>query len=896
MGWSRFVRRGWWDDERARELQDYLAHEIDDNVARGMSRDEAARAAHRKLGNPTLIREEIYEMNTLRFAETAWQDVRYGLRLLRRNPTFAIVAVLTLALGTGANAAIFQLVNALRLRPLPVERPRELVSIDVNTNGKGHVGWGMSRRAIITEPLWRAISAEPQAFSKVFAFGVTTWNLATDGEYRPAQGLYVSGGFFEGLGVRAQIGRVLTEADDRNGCGNPGAVLTHGFWQARDGGNPNVVGQPITLDGHAFEIVGVTPPGFFGVEVGRAFDVAVPLCAEPVIRGEHSGFGHAERWFLDSMGRLKPGWTVERASAHLAAISPAIFAANVPPTYNAETARNYVAFRFSAVPASTGVSGLRRAYATQLWVLLGATALVLLIACANLANLMLARATAREREIAVRLAIGASRRRLVRQMLSESLIIAAAGAACGSLVARWLSQTLVAFLNTGNNRVFLDLTPDWRVLGFITLVAVTACLTFGLSPALTATGNDPARSMQAGGRSQTDSRERYSTRRALVVVQVALSTVLIVGALLFGRSLQKLTTVDPGFRTEDIVALGVDLRQTSVKPEARMQAYEQIAARVRATPGVRHAAQTFITPMSGSSWNERVVIGGAVKDGTVHLNRVSGDYFQTMDTALLAGRTFDSRDRLGAPEVAIVNQAFARRHFPNRSPVGQSFQLEASPGRPQPSYQIVGLVRDTKYVELREAFTPIAYFAAAQDDEPSPFIDMLVRSDLPAASLTPALTRAITDAAPGATVSYETISGYIRDSLVTERLMASLSGFFGLLAMLIATIGLYGVISYMVTRRQVEIGIRMALGADPRNVVRMVLGESGILLALGVVIGVALAVLSAQYARSLLFDLAPWDPASFVLAAGALALVSLLAAWIPARRASRVAPTIALRE
>src|SRR5262245_138646 len=408
----------------------------------------------------------------------------------------------------------------------------------------------MNRRPIVSEPVWRALSANAQGFSSIFAFGVTRWNTATDGEYRPAPGLYVTGRFFDGLGVKPHIGRLISAADDRAGCANPGAMLSYGFWQSHYGGSASALGQTIALDGRAFPILGVTPRGFFGVEVGRAFDVAMPLCAEPLIRGETSGFGHAERWFLDPLGRLKQGWTFERAAAELAAISPGIFATHVPTTYNAAYAKEYVAFRFVPKPAATGVSDLRKTYGAQLWVLLGATALVLLIACANLANLMLARATAREREIALRLAIGASRRRLIRQMLSESLLIAGFGALAGALLARWLSAALIGFLSTQNNRIVLDLAPDWRVFGFIALVAAGACLLFGLSPALTATGTNPGRSMQAGGRSLTDSPERFAIRRALVVVQVALSMVLVVGALMFARSLGKLTTVDPGLRTD----------------------------------------------------------------------------------------------------------------------------------------------------------------------------------------------------------------------------------------------------------------------------------------------------------------------------------------------------------
>ncbi|HEY0876322.1 MAG TPA: ADOP family duplicated permease, partial [Vicinamibacterales bacterium] len=611
--------------------------------------------------------------------------------------------------------------------------------------------------------------------------------------------------------------------------------------------------------------------------------------------GADTGIGHSDVWFLDIMGRLAPGVTMETADAQLAAISPAVFEATVPARYTPETARSYRAFTFTATPAGKGVSGLRNAYATQLWVLLGATGLVLLITCANLANLMLARATAREREIGVRLAIGASRRRIVRQMLSESFLIAVLGAISGALLAAWLSQSLVAFLSTENRQLFLDLTPDWLVYAFIAGLAVLACLLFGLSPALKATATDPGKSIQSGGRSSTDSHERFTLRRALVVVQVALSMVLIVGAVLFARSLQNLVTVDPGFRTQGILAVDVDVRRTSVDPDARMQTYAQILERVRAVPGVQHAAEAFIVPLSGSGWNQNIVIDGVQQQGNVNFNRVGADFFRALDTAILAGRPFGPEDRAGTQPVVIVNETFAKKYFGGANPVGRTFQIVGRADEDRPHFQIVGLVRDTKYFGLREEFPPTGFFPAAHETDAGPYLDFIVRSDLPLASLTPTLTRTVREVAPGSTVAYESLSTYVRDSMVTERLMASLSGFLGVLATIIATIGLYGVMSYMVTRRKVEIGIRMALGADPRSVVRMVLGESGVLLGVGVVIGVALAIAASKWAASLLYGLQPWDPASIAIAVAALGIVSVIAAWIPARRASRLAPTVALR-
>jgi putative ABC transport system permease protein len=475
-------------------------------------------------------------------------------------------------------------------------------------------------------------------------------------------------------------------------------------------------------------------------------------------------------------------------------------------------------------------------------------------------------------------------------------LIAGLGATGGVLLSRWLSHSLVSYLGTGGGTRAIDLTADWRVFGFIMLVAVGTCLIFGLSPALKATRTDPGKTMHAGGRSSTDAHDAMTLRRALVVVQVALSMVLVVGAVLFGRTLRNLATTDLGFRTGGIVAATVDVQRANIDRDALPAVYQQIVERMRAVPGIEHASEVFLAPLSGATWDGKIVVGGAAQNAMVNFNQIGAEYFRTMDIPLLEGRTFDATDRPGTPLRAVVNEAFARRYFGGRSPVGQTFQQEAQPGSPQPAYHIIGLVKNTKYTNLREPFAPIAYLSWTQESQPPPFVHVVFRSDLPLAALRGPLTQAVLGAAPGTSVAYRVVTNYISESLVTERLMATLSGFFGVLAMLIASIGLYGVMSYMVTRRKVEIGIRMALGANPADVIRMVLAESGMLLIAGVVVGASLAVAASHYAATLLFGLKPWDPASFAAAATTLALVSLLAAWLPARRASRLAPTVALRE
>jgi putative ABC transport system permease protein len=896
MGILRFFRRSRWDEERARELESYLAEETADNVARGMSADEARVAAYRRLGNPTRIREEIYTMNTLGFVETTWQDVRYGVRLLRRNPTFAIVAILTLALGTGANTAIFQLVDAVRLRKLPVDRPEQLAEIRITKSPHGRTGRFNGRWPMLSYPLYREIRERQQVFTDVVAWGSTSFDLALGGESRPAEALWVSGNFFPMLGVRPAVGRLLAPSDDVKGCRAPGVVLGYPFWQREYGGDMSIVGRDIQLDGHHVEIIGVVSANFFGVDVGRAFDVAVPICAEPIFRGENTGVDRPDVWFLAAIGRLKPGVTIDQARAHLAGLSKGIQAATVSPRYTARDAKDYLEMELGALPASGGISGLRRNYGDSLDILLGVTGIVLLIACANLANLMLARATAREREVAVRLAIGASRRRLVRQMLSESLLIAALGAVGGLLAAQWFSRTLVGFLSTRDSPLFVDLTLHWRVFAFTTLVAVAACLLFGLAPAIRATAASPGASMKAGGRGTTDGRERFAVRRALVVVQVGLSLVLVFGALLFARSLWKLTSQNAGFRQDAILVAAFDMRKAGIAPEAQAAANARLVDRIRTIPGVAAASQAFTTPVGANSWNERVAIDGVVQQDSVNINSVGPGYFRLFDIALVAGRDFDPRDRPPSPRVAVVSESFAKKYFPGRSVIGQTFAFERAPGQPNPPTQIVGVAADTKYADLRESFLPLVYLAATQDPDPGPYLRVAVRAAASMTAIPPAVTSAAAEVSPAITIQYQTVRELVRGSLLRERLMATLSAFFGGLALLIATIGLYGVMSYMVQRRRVEIGVRMALGADAASVIRLIVGEAAVLLALGLAVGIGLSLYAARTAETFVFGLQPRDPLTLALASIALVSVALAASWLPARRASRVAPTVALRE
>jgi putative ABC transport system permease protein len=827
---------------------------------------------------------------------TLWQDLRYGVRLLRLNPGFTVVAVLSLALGIGANTAIFQLLDAVRLRTLPVKNPQELAVVRI-ADRKWSSGRHEGRYSQLTNPMWEQIRDRQVGFSSIFAWAAANFNLALGGEARYAQGMYVSGDFFKVLDVQPLLGRLLTAADDRRGCGTPAAVISYGFWQREFGGQPSALGAKLTLEGHPFPIVGITPPGFFGVEIGRSFDVAIPICAEPVMRGEETMLDMRHGYWLASMGRLKPGWTIQKATAQLNAVSPAVLEATVPPVYKPDSVKKYMEYRFGAFPADNGFSTLRQEYENPLWTLLAIAALVMLIACANLANLMLARASAREREVGVRLALGASRARLLRQMLMESLLLAALGALCGAALAQVLSRSLLAFLSTQGSPLFVNLRADWRVFAFTVGLAMLTCVLFGLTPALRTTRVAPVSVLKSAGRGMTSGRERFGLRRLLVVSQVALSLVLLVGALLFVRTLVNLLTQDPGFHQEGIIVANIDITRLNVSAGERQAFKREMLARVRALPGITDAADTGIVPISGNNWNENIFIeGDERRKGTPWFNRISPGYFHTLGTTLLAGRDFDAHDTATSPKVAIVNESFVRKILNGQSPVGVHFRQETYVGKPAPMYLIIGLVKDTKYSDMREHDIALVYVAMAQDDQPDNFPQFVIHAGVPPSVALPEIKEAILQSGSETVIDFHTLQTQIRESLLRERLMATLSGFFGFLAVLLATIGLYGVISYTVSRRTNEIGIRVALGAQRGHVISMIMREAGLLLALGVVVGGALALVAARTAASLLYGLKPHDPVTLVIAVAGLAAVAAAASFLPAHRAAGLDPMAALRE
>jgi predicted permease len=827
-----------------------------------------------------------------------WQDVRYGARVLRLSPGFFAVATLSLALGIGANTAIFELLNAVRLRTLPIAHPEQLAEIKIVDNDHCCNGNFTGRRSRLTYAQWQQIRANQQAFSSIFAWGQILFNLAESGEVRYAEGLWVSGQFFETLGVRPELGRLIGEEDDRPGCGSPGAVIGYSFWQREFGGDRGVLGRRLTLDGHPVEIIGVTPAAFFGVEVGHNFEVAVPVCSEAWFHAPEDHTSRRNHWWLAAIGRLKPGWTVERASAQANAMSAAVFESTVPPDYRPETAKYYRGYKLKAEQAGNGVSDLRSDYQQPLLLLLGIAGLVLLIACANLANLALARASTREREMAIRLAIGAGRGRLIRQLLVECLLLTMAGTAFGVALAQWLSSGLVSFLTTGSNRLFLEIQPDWRVLGFTAAVAVLTCILFGLTPALRATRAAPSSAMKSSGRGTTAGREGFSLRRVLVVTQVALSLVLLVGALLFAGTLQKLMSVDAGLKQDGVVIAQINVDRLKYSPERLTIYFRDMLAAVRATPGIEQAAVADVVPLAGDYWNDNVEIpdGKNRPAKTAWFNRVSPGYFRAMETQMIAGRDFNDRDTVSSTPVAIVNQEFVKYFFGGANALGQQFRVQVGVGQPEQVYQIAGVVKNSKYVNLREKDRLLAYVAHSQEKKPGPRTNLVVRSSLPLGTLLSRLKSTIHDQNAGTSVEFQVYKTAITDSLLRERLMATLSEFFGGLAGILATVGLYGLISYMVAKRRNEIGIRIALGANRGNVIGLVLREAVLLVGIGVAIGAAAAVAAARTASSLLYGFKPGDPWVIGSAAAMLGAIGLIASFLPSLRASRVEPMAALRE
>ena len=871
--------------ELDQEIRAHIELLVEENLRKGMSPVDARHAALRDFGGVEQTKEIYRERRSLLFFETLLRDIRYAFRMMRQNPVFTAVALVSLALGIGANTAIFSLVDAVLLKSLPVERPEEL--LQVTFGGEGQV----------TNPIWEQLRDQQNVFSAVFATSSAGFNLSAGGEAQYAKGFLASGDYFRTLGILPVLGRLLTPADDHRGCA-PFAVLSYAFWQSRYAGDGGVVGRKILLDGHPFEILGVAQPGFNGVFVGQRFDIAAPICVEAIQHGAGSMLDQRSAWWLNIIGRPKTGMSAKQVAASLKALAPRVRQATTPQDWQGELRRRYLSKTFDALPASRGLSALRRPYRDALIILMAVVGVVLLIACANIANLLLARAAMRQKEIAVRLAIGASRSRLIRQLLTESLLLSVLGAALGVLFANWGSALLVRYLWSHDNPVFLDVSFNLRILGFTGAVAVATGVLFGVAPAWRGTRIPLNAAMKENSRGLTGGPARLGFGKVLVTVQVALSLVLLVGAGLLSATFWKLTTQDPGFERNNVLLVHVDFQNARYAKDRMTDACDQILAALRALPGVRSASYSFITPIAGSFWNEEVRVDGFTPkdpdDTLLFMNAISTGYFQTTGTPILAGRDFNARDSKNAPLVAIVNETAANRFFHGANPIGHGYRIAGPDGKPRKFVEIVGVVKDAKYGDMREPIKPTGYVPANQT-EPS-INAFALRTNSSASALIAPVKKTFESINKNIYLEFTTLATQVDESLNRERLLATLSAFFGALALSLAAIGLYGVMSYTVARRRNEIGIRMALGAEHKTIQWMVLREVLVLVGAGLLLGFAAATACTRLITSLLYGVTPTDPTMLAFAGLTLVTIAALAGYLPARRAARLDPMTTLRE
>jgi predicted permease len=908
------ILREWWQrlrgtfvpDRRDEDLEEELRLHLELVAAearrRGHDPDEAVRMARLEAGGIAQAMEALRDQRGVLWLEDLGRDVRYGLRVLRRSPAFAVVAVLTLALGIGANAAIFHLIDALRLRSLPIANPDEL--IDIRADGIDGVGINSGPNGRVTYPLWEQIRTNQRAFSGTFAWANAGLVIGRGTGARPAEGLWVSGDFFRVLGLMPARGRLLASNDDSPACASV-AVVSYDYWQSSLGGSESVVGSTLTIVNNPFTIVGVAPEGFSGLEVGRSFDVALPLCF--AVRASADA-QRRDSWWLRVMGRPQPGTTLAAADAHLEALSPGILEATIPEGYSAELLERYRSLRFDAVPAGRGVSRLRQTHSTSLSLLLGLTGLVLLITCGNLATLMLARAGAREREIAMRVTLGAPRRRLVSQMVVESLLVAVAGSAAAVPIAIASAGTLVTFLSTPDNPIRLAVAADWRLIAFVTAAAVLTTLFFGLVPALRVSLVDPIAATRQTSRGLTVDRHRARLRRGFVAGQIAVSVILVVSAALFVRSFRNLSAVDLGFDPNGLIVASFFDMGGFAPPDRRAAFHQELTSSIRSTPGVAAVAASMHVPLDGNTWSHFFRLPDVAGDETkvARFAYVSPGYFETLRIPVLTGRGFDEHDHAASRRVLLVNDAFVRQHLGGARAIGTRVRTNAEGGYPETTYEIVGVVGNTKYGTLRDedcfcdtgrgAMPPVAYVPIAQDPNPLPFVHVIARASGSASTLVAEITRRFETIDPGVGVRVTELAPRMGTLLATERALAWLAGAFGVLAIVLVVVGLYGVIAYLAVSRRPEVGIRLALGCTRAGIVGLVLLDSLWLLVAGALIGLPLAAAAMRSAGTLLFGVAPTDVPTLAIATLVLVAAGSIAGSIPALRAALLPPMAAIRD
>jgi predicted permease len=930
--WRNLFRSARVEQELTEEVRAYLEMLIELKIKEGVHPAEARRVALIELGGEEQVKEKVREVRMGYYLETLWQDLHYGLRVLLKHKGFTMVAVLSLALGIGANTALFSVVDAVLLKTLPVKEPERLAlfewqaGLPFRTNGMsgtsfvsgppGTRGLSLFRYDVFEKMRQARAAATESPLSDFFAFAPIREVTAVVGDQAEIiNGQAVSGGYYAGLGVQPSLGRGITDEDDKPGAA-PVVVLSHQFWQERFGANPAVIGQELKLNKMPFTIIGVTPPAFIGaLQVDYHPVFTVPIASEPLLRGERSRLGTANQpgvWWLDLMGRLKPGATYEQARESLnGAFQAAALEVMPPPRKANEPARldpkDYP--RLVAQSGSRGMLDMRKVYAPTIYGLFIVVALVLLIACANVANLLLARASLRGAEISVRLAVGAGRWRLVRQLLTESVLLAALGGAVGVLFAFWGKSAFLALTDKGTGFLpnGVDLSLNWRVLAFTLVISLLTGVLFGLAPAWRATRLDLATALKQSRRT-TGAVSRLS--KGLIVAQVALSLLLLVGAGLFIRTLYNLQRVNLGFHQENLLVFTLQPQQGGYKDERLLQFYRQLFARLDNLPGVRAATFGRVPLIALDNWfNDILLPGEAERTAGEHVaNRqmVRENYFATMEIPLLRGRGFTARDDARAPKVAIVNQTFARKFFPNDDVLGKRVTVIHS----KREVEIVGVVADSKYMSQREEIKPLLYTPWQQEGAVIGQMHFALRTTgepTALAAIVRQVVHELDNNLPVTEVGTQTARS--QATLGQERLYARLLSFFGGLALLLAAIGLSGVLAYSVAQRTNEIGIRMALGAQPVNILQLVIWQGMKLVLLGLAVGalggyVLKHLLASQYFTSRtwqsqmadqLYGVKGTDPVTFAVIASLLTLVALVACWLPARKAAHVDPLEALR-
>jgi predicted permease len=906
MSFNRFLRRLgaiFKRDEVEQQLADEIRYHLERDAERhlqsGMSKDDARFAAMKAFGSVDLAKEECRDARGVNFIENLLRDFRYSVRLLLKNPAFTLVALLTLALGIGANTAIFSLVDAVLLRSLAIKEPEQLVLFGHGMDGGLTDGFPNKSADLFSYPFYQDVQRDNQVFSEVGALLSMTWTVhgtlgSSDAEPQRMEVQLVSGSYFHVLGINPRLGRLINDDDDKVSGMHPVAVVSHAWWRNQMGGDQSSIGKTLLIDKTQYTIIGVAPQSFTGTTVGMAPDVWIPLAMEPQLPPAHWN-GRSEKFAqsLYLLGRLKQGVTLEQANAAVGVLFNRFLQDLAGPQPSAEALQNLQRARVELTPAGKGIDGVRRAFALPLKILMVVVAIVLLISCANIANLLLARAAVRKKEIALRLALGARRLSLIRQLIIESLIVAFVGGAAGFAMAWWGSRLLVAMASDGPRPLPLEVTPNIRVLSFSLLASAICAIVFGATPAIHATRVDLNDTLKDGkGTLQAGAQSRIG--RMLVVAQVALSLVLMVGAGLFVRTLINLQAIPTGFDEKNAVLFKIDTATTGYEDAQMGNLLVEAQDRVKQVPGVDAASFSFFTFNQGGWTSSIYPLDQTAVEGDnqiVRQNVVGEDYFKAMGVPVISGRAFNNLDTENSQKVAIVSETLAKRFYGNQSVLGRRFGKREDK---RDEIEIIGIVKDVKYESLTEQDRPMVYFTIKQ--RPQPLDNFVVRISGDPQTVIPAIRRTLREVNSKLPVDdVVTLRDHISRSLVQEKLIARLAAFFGVLALLLACIGLYGVLSYSVARRRNEIGIRMALGASTLDVLRLVLRNGMALTLIGLVLGVAGAFALTRLVKTLLFGVTSTDVTTFVVVSLTLIVVAFIACYIPARRATRVDPLTALR-